>query len=60
MKKKEFFWISLTIFVTVIIWMIADIQHAYYKRKLKVPQLPEIRDYQLNDEILKILVEKQP
>jgi len=60
MKKKEFFWISLTIFVSVIVWMIADIYHAFYEKKLTVPQLPQIRNYQLNDKILNILVEKQP
>jgi len=60
MKKKEFFWISLTVFVSVIVWMIADIQHAFYERKVKVPQLPNIRSYQLDDKLLNILVEKQP
>jgi hypothetical protein len=60
MIKKEFFLISLTIFVSVIVWMIADIYHAFYERKIAIPKLPSIKTYHLDDKILNILVEKQP
>jgi len=60
MKKKEFFWISLTIFVLVIVWMIADVYHALYKRKTAIPKLPSIKTYHLDDKILNILEEKKP
>jgi len=60
MEKKEFFWISLTIFVSVIVWMIADIYHASYQRKIAVPQLPSVNIYNLDDKILNKLMEKQP
>jgi len=60
MKKKEFFLISLTLFVLVIVWMIADIYHELNKKKLEFVNLPEIKDYKLDEKVFQILSDKKP
>jgi len=60
MKKKDFFWISLTIFIIVFVWMIADIYHATQEKKIEIPQLPNIKNYNLDVKILDQLMKKNP
>jgi len=59
MKKKDFFLISLIIFVSVIVWMIADVYHELNKKKLKFTTLPEIKNYKLDEKLLNILIDKK-
>lgn len=61
MKQKEFFIISLTIFLTVVAWMIADIYHAAKMKRIKTttPEINKTINVNLNREIFQILQEKQ-
>lgn len=61
MNQKELFWISVTVFLTMIAWMILDI----YKAKSGVlidPGLKKVQavDFTLKTDILNILKEKSP
>lgn len=60
MGKKEFFIISLTIFLTVIAWLIADIYHIMKTKEvtLKGGKIIKVIDFEINQEIFKILKEK--
>lgn len=61
MNRKEIFWISITIFLTVVAWMILDI----YKIKSNVNLDKEVYSstiikYKIDPEILKKLKNKTP
>ena len=61
MNKKELFWLSLTIFLTVVAWMILDI----YKIKSNIVLDKEIYSstiikYKIDPNILKKLKDKIP
>ncbi len=61
MNKKEIFILSLTIFLTVIAWTIAEIIHAStkdYNQELKSLQV--IRSYKLEKNIFDIIESKIP
>jgi len=60
MNKKEFFWISLTVFFAVVAWLISDIYHVSQQQKVKVPDLPVIKNYNLESNILDQLGKKNP
>jgi len=60
MNKKEFFLISLTVFLIVIAWLVADIYHVSQQEKIKSPQLPVIKNYNLDSMILDQLSKKNP
>lgn len=60
MKKKEYLVLSITVFLTVLAWLIADVYHAATEEKLKNrANLPNIRNYQIDNGILEILRQKQ-
>jgi hypothetical protein len=61
MRQKEFFIISLTIFFTVIAWMIADIYHIakMEKIKLKSSEVIKLINFNIAPQIFKTLKEKQ-
>lgn len=59
MNKKELLLISICIFFTVIAWLIADFYHAATTEKIKAKiELPVMKTYQINSEVLKTLQEK--
>jgi len=60
MNKKEFFLISVTVFLVALAWLIADIYYVSQKEKIKTPQLPEIKNYNLTTDILDQLGKKSP
>jgi len=60
MNKKEFFLIFLTIFLIVVAWLMVDIYHVVRQEKIKVPQLPIIKNYNLDNQILDQLGKKIP
>lgn len=59
MKKKEFFLLSIGIFLTAIAWLMADIYHVATKVKIKYKiELPNISNYEIDKEVLNILENK--
>jgi hypothetical protein len=60
MNKKEFFLISLTVFLIVLAWLVADIYHVSQQEKIQTPQLPIIKNYNLDNGILDQLSKKNP
>lgn len=62
MNKKELLFISITIFLTAIAWLIADIYQVSSQPKIKaIIKLPEIStNYQIDKNILNTLKEKKP
>ena len=61
MKKKEVFILSLTIFLTVIAWTIAEIIHASTKNEdQELKSLRIIRSYKLEKNIFDIIESKVP
>ena len=60
MNKKELLILSLIIFLSVVIWLIADIYHAITEEKIKFKEeVSIIFQYKINDDLLKILKEKK-
>lgn len=61
MSHKELFWISLTIFLTIIAWMILDIYTVKTKTTVEsgLESLQKV-DFTIKSDILKILKEKTP
>jgi hypothetical protein len=61
MKQKEFFVISITVFLTVIAWLIADIYHISTTEKVKLvnPKILKPIDININPEVIKVLEEKK-
>ncbi|OGK31509.1 hypothetical protein A3F29_04155 [Candidatus Roizmanbacteria bacterium RIFCSPHIGHO2_12_FULL_33_9] len=61
MKKKETLIISVTIFLTVIAWTLAEIIHTSSKRiNNEVKSLQEIKTFRLNKSIFDIIETKEP
>lgn len=60
-RNKEFFIISVTIFLTVIIWIIADIYHIQKTQKVKSidPKILKNLDFEIPQEVFQILEEKR-
>lgn len=60
MNQKELFWISVTVFLTIVAWMIFDI----YKAKIAVPVESQIAipvsHLQLDANTLQIIKQKTP
>ncbi|OGK10533.1 hypothetical protein A2767_04705 [Candidatus Roizmanbacteria bacterium RIFCSPHIGHO2_01_FULL_35_10] len=61
MNHKELFWISLTIFLTIVLWMIMDI----YRARTQITVESELKsletvNYTVNPDILNVLGEKNP
>ncbi len=61
MNNKDTFILSLTIFLTVIAWTIADIIHTTTRElDVEVKSLQQIRSYQLDKSIFDIIESKNP
>lgn len=59
MNKKEVLILSISVFLTVIAWLIADIIHASTREKVeKEITLPNIETYKLDRKIIEILESK--
>lgn len=61
MNQKELFWISLTVFLTIVAWMLLDIYRA--KTHINIDSgLGSVQtvDFSLKTNILEILKEKTP
>lgn len=60
MNKKEILYIAISIFLTVIAWLVADLYHASTEEKIKNKiAIPKIENYQIKKDILEILENKQ-
>lgn len=61
MNNKDIFILSLTIFLTVIAWTVADIIHTTTRElDVEVKSLQQIRSYQLDKSIFDIIESKNP
>jgi hypothetical protein len=53
MNRKEFFFISLCIFLTVVAWLVSDIIHATAQEHRKsYPAIPTVKELQINEGVL--------
>jgi len=61
MKQKEFLIISITIFLTIIAWLIADIYHIATTEQIKLinPKVLKPVNINIEAETLKLLEEKK-
>ncbi len=61
MNQKELFWISLTIFITIVSWMILDIHRAKTQITIK-SELGSLEtvDFQFRSGVLNTLKERNP
>jgi len=61
MKQKEFLVISITVFLTIIVWLIADLYHISTTEKIKLinPRVLKPININIDTEIFKILEEKK-
>lgn len=60
MNKKELLFISLGIFLTVIVWVVADIYHASVEDKIKDRvELPDLRNYTIDKKVLEIIKSRE-
>lgn len=61
MKRKEFLVISITIFLTIIAWLIADIYHVSTTEKVKLinPKVLKPMNVNIDTKIFKLLEEKR-
>ena len=61
MNQKEIFWISITIFLTIVSWMILDI----YRAKTQITVESELKsletvNFTVKSDILNVLKERNP
>lgn len=60
MNKKELLVISITIFLTIVAWLIADIVHVSAEEKIKSGlNIPPTRIYHIDKEVFNILESKK-
>ncbi len=60
MNKKELLIISITVFLTVVAWLIADIIHVSAEEKIKSDiSIPQMRIYHIDKDIFEILETKK-
>lgn len=60
MNKKEILILSICVFLTVVAWLVADLYRASKESKLQMKvDLPKIENYQIKEELLEILKNKQ-
>ncbi len=53
MNKKELFFLSLCIFLSVVAWLIADLQHASHTRQLLDDTvIPNVKQYTIDMQLL--------
>lgn len=61
MNQKELFWISVTVFLTIVAWMFVDIYRIKAQKPIETGlQSLQAVDFKLKPEILKLLKEKNP
>ena len=61
MNKKELLAISIGVFLTILVWMVADLYHAKQTTVVEdVVNQAEVPDYKINPTIFSILKEKNP
>lgn len=59
MNKKELLLLSIIIFLTILMWLIADIYHAVTKETIKEKEdLPIVVNYKIDKKIFDILESK--
>ncbi len=61
MNQKELFWISLTVFLTILVWMFLDIYRL--RTTVKVDnglESLQVIDFKLKPDVLKVLKTKNP
>jgi len=60
MKRKEILILSICVFLTVLVWIIVDIYRAGNEEKINEKiEVSLIENYQIDEEILKILKDKK-
>ncbi len=60
MSKKELFYLSICIFLSVIAWLIADLHHASTVGQLQDDtEIPNVKQYTISNELIDKLMEKQ-
>lgn len=60
MNKKEFLYIAIGIFLTIIAWVIADIYHASTEQKIKNKiEIPQIENYTIDKNVLEVIENKK-
>lgn len=56
MNRKELFILSVTIFLTVIAWVVSDILHARAQEQSKLDiSVPSTKEYKIDEKIFTIL-----
>ncbi len=61
MNRKELFVLSLTIFLTVVIWVVSDIVHARAREHAKLDMsVPSTKEYHIDKNIFTILQNRAP
>lgn len=61
MNRKELFWISITIFLTIITWLLVDIYRIKTRSSSDMGlQNLQIVDFKVDTKMLKVLKEKTP
>lgn len=59
MNKKEILLLSLALFITVMIWVVADVYHASTEDKVKVKiDLPQVYHYKIDQKLFQTLKSK--
>lgn len=60
MNKKEVFYLSIGVFLTVIAWLVADIYHSATEEKIKSKiSIPKQESYTIDKEILETIESKK-
>jgi len=61
MNQKELFWISVTVFLTIVAWMILDIYKVKTQTTIesKLQSLQTV-DFKIKPDILEVLKERNP
>ena len=61
MNQKELFWISVTVFLTIVAWMILDIYRVKTQTTIesKLQSLQTV-DFKIKPDILEVLKERNP
>ena len=59
MSKKEIFYLSLCIFLSVIAWLIADLHHASTAEQLQDgTEIPNVKQYTIDTKLIDVLESK--
>lgn len=58
MNQKELFWISVTVFLTIVAWMLLDIYKVKTQTKVETIKSLQTVDFTLKSDVLKMLKER--